>query len=178
MDKGKTIATIMMGSQKLYDYADCNPSVELRSVDYVNHPMIIAQQSKMVSVNACLEVDLMGQVVSDSIGLKQYSGVGGQVDFIRGTAASLDGRGISILAMPSVLKKQNGKLISKIKPLLTEGSAVSASRNDIDHIATEYGIVKLKGKTLKERAKLLISIAHPSFRDELTEEFERRFQYG
>jgi 4-hydroxybutyrate CoA-transferase len=117
----------------------------------------------------------MGQVVSDSIGITQFSGVGGQVDFIRGAAMSLDGKGKAIIAMPSVAKKKDGTLISKITPYIDKGAAVTTSRNDVDYIVTEYGIAPLKGQTLKNRARNLINISHPDFREELKIEFEKRF---
>lgn len=168
---GKTIVTFLMGTKKLYDYVNNNPAVEMYSVDYVNNPITIMKNYKMVSVNSCVQVDLMGQVVSDSVGLRQISGVGGQVDFVRGASMADDGK--SIIAMPSTAAK--GK-VSKIVPLVDEGAAITTSRNDVDYIVTEFGIAHLKGKTLKERARSLIEIAHPDFRDSLKEEFEIRFK--
>ena len=166
---GKFVATFLMDTKRLYDFVDHNPDVELRPVDYVNNPFVIAQNDKLISINSCVQVDLMGQVASESIGAKQISGVGGQVDFVRGAAASKGG--VSIMAMPSTVK---GK-ISKIVPLLDEGAAVTTSRNDVDYVVTEYGIAHLKGRTLRERAHALIEIAHPDFREELKREFEQRF---
>lgn len=177
-DRGKIVLTFLFGTKRLYDFVANNPAIEFRTVDYTNHPSIIAQCSKMVSINAGLEVDFMGQVVSDSIGTNQYSGVGGQVDFVRGTSMSLDGKGKSIIVMPSTARKKDGTLISKIKPYITHGAAVTTSRNDVDTIITEYGIAKLKGKTLKQRARDLINIANPIFKEELISEFERRFNVG
>ena len=170
LHNGKMIVTFLMGTKRLYDFVDNNPSVECYPVDYVNNPYVIMQNDNMVSINSCIQVDLMGQVVSESIGLKQFSGVGGQVDYVRGASMSKGGK--SIIAMPSTASK--GK-ISRIVPLITEGSAVTTSRNDVHYVVTEYGIADLKGKTLKERAKALIAIAHPDFREELTEEFNKRF---
>ena len=167
---GKFVAAFLMGTRKLYDFVDKNPDVELRPVDYVNHPMVVAQNDHIVSINSCVQVDLMGQVASESVGLKQISGVGGQVDFVRGAAMSKDGR--SIIAMPSTAAKGT---VSKIVPLLDEGAAVTTSRNDVDYIVTEYGIAHLKGRTLKERARALIQIAHPDFRPGLIEVYEQRF---
>jgi 4-hydroxybutyrate CoA-transferase len=167
---GKIIVTFLMGTKRLYDFIDNNPVVEMYPVNYVNDPRVIMQNSKMVSINSCVQVDLMGQVSSESVGLTQISGVGGQVDFVRGANMCKDGK--SIIAMPSTAAK--GK-VSKIVPLLDEGAAVTTGRNDVDYIVTEYGIAKLKGKTLKDRAKALISIAHPDFKDGLIEEFEKRF---
>jgi 4-hydroxybutyrate CoA-transferase len=132
--------------------------------------MVIMQNSRMVSLNSCIEVDLMGQVGSESIGLRQFSGVGGQVDFVRG--ASMAPGGKSIIALPSTAA---GGKVSRIVPFLAQGAAVSTSRNDVDYIVTEYGIAHLKGRTLRQRAQSLIAIAHPSFRDALAEEFDRRF---
>ena len=175
INKGKMTVTFLMGSKRLYDFADHNPAVELRPVDYVNHPVIVAQNSKLVCINSCIAVDFMGQVVSDSIGTKQFSGVGGQVDFVRGSSMSLDGKGKAVIAMPSVTVKKDGSMISKITPYIDHGAAVTTSRNDVDYIVTEYGIAELKGKTLKERARNLINIAHPDFREELKVEFEKRF---
>ena len=166
---GKFEVAFLMGTRRLYDFVDHNPDVELRPVDYVNNPFVIAQNENMVSINSCVQVDLMGQVASESIGPKQISGVGGQVDFVRGASASKGG--VSIMAMPSTVK---GK-ISKIVPLLDEGAAVTTSRNDVDYIVTEYGVAALKGQTLRQRARNLIEIAHPDFRDELKAEYEKRF---
>ena len=147
----------------------------MKTVDYVNNPVIVAQNTKMISINSCLAVDFMGQVVSDSIGIKQFSGVGGQVDFVRGAAMSLDGQGKAIIAMPSVAVKKDGSMVSKITPYIDHGAAVTTSRQDVDYIVTEYGIAELKGQTLKQRARNLIKIAHPDFREELKAEFEKRF---
>ena len=166
---GKFVVAFLMGTRKLYDFVDHNPDVELRPVDYVNNPFIIMQNDNLVSINSAVQVDLYGQTASESIGYKQISGIGGQVDFIRGAAGSKGGR--SIIAMPSTVK---GK-ISKIVPLLDEGAPVSTSRNDIDYVVTEYGIAKLKGQTNRQRAKNLINIAHPNFRDELKKVYEERF---
>ena len=165
---GKCVATFLMGTQRLYDFANNNPNVELYPVDYVNHPAVIAQNDNLVSINSCVQVDLMGQVASESIGARQISGVGGQVDFVRGASLSRGGR--SIIAMPSSTKG-----ISKIVPLLDEGAAVTTSRCDVDYIVTEYGVAHLKGHSLKERARALIRIAHPDFREDLEKEFVRRF---
>ena len=128
----------------------------------------MAPHDKLISINSCVQVDLMGQVASESIGARQISGVGGQVDFVRGASLSRGGR--SIIAMPSSTKG-----ISKIVPLLDEGAAVTTSRTDVDYVVTEYGVAHLKGHTLRERARALIEIAHPDFRDGLKAEFERRF---
>ncbi|WP_027623886.1 acetyl-CoA hydrolase/transferase family protein [Clostridium lundense] len=167
---GKIVVTFLMGTKKLYDFAHNNPMLEMYPVDYVNDPTVIMKNSKMISINSCVQVDLMGQVASESVGLKQISGVGGQVDFVRGSNMCKDGK--SIMAMPSTAAK--GK-VSKIVPLLDEGAAVTTSRNDVDYVVTEFGIAHLKGKTLRQRAKALINIAHPDFREGLIEEYEKRF---
>ncbi|MCB2291749.1 4-hydroxybutyrate CoA-transferase [Clostridium sp. CS001] len=168
---GKIVVTFLMGSKRLFDFADNNPMISMHPVDYVNNPAVIMQNSKMVCINSCIQVDLMGQVAADSIGLKQFSGVGGQVDFVRGAAMAKDGK--SIIAMPSTASKGT---VSRIIPLLDEGAAVTTSRNDIHYVVTEYGIANLKGKTLSERGKALIEIAHPDFRAELIKEWEKRFK--
>ncbi|MDR1055754.1 MAG: 4-hydroxybutyrate CoA-transferase [Prevotellaceae bacterium] len=166
----KLIATFLMGTKRLYDFVNHNPDVELYPVDYINDPWVIAKNDKMISINSCIEVDLMGQVASETIGLKQFSGIGGQVDYVRGAALSRGGK--SIMAMPSTAAK--GKA-SRIVPFLAEGAAVTTSRNDVDYVVTEYGIAKLKGKTLEQRAQSLIDIAHPDFRESLQAEFNKRF---
>ena len=163
INKGKSIATFCQGSRRLYDYLDDNPGVEFRFVDYTNNPSVIGMHDNVVSVNSCLEVDLLGQVCSESIGSRHYSGTGGQVDFVRGCNLSKGGQ--SFIAMHSTAK---GDSISKIKPILTAGSVVTTSKNEVDHIVTEYGIAALRGKTAGQRAKALIAIAHPDFRHELT----------
>ncbi len=165
----RAVVTFLMGSRKLYDYVDDNPMFELYTVDYVNDPRIVSKNDNMVCINSCIQVDFMGQVVSGSIGTRQFSGVGGQVDFVRGALWSKGGR--NIIAMPSTVK---GKA-SKIVPLITEGSAVTTSINDVDYIITEYGIARLASKSINERARALINIAHPDFRAELAEEYEKRF---
>ena len=167
--RGKSIATFLMGTRRLYDYVHNNPEVQMMPVDYVNNPVIIAQNDNLVSINSCVQVDLMGQVVSTSVGLRQISGVGGQVDFVRGANMGKNGR--TIMAMPSTSKGT----ISKIVPLIDAGAAVTTSRYDVNYVVTEYGVAQLQGKTLRQRARVLIAIAHPNFRDELAEEFERRF---
>lgn len=167
---GKMVATFLMGSRKLYDFANNNPIVELYPVDYVNDPFVVANNDKMISINSCIEVDLMGQINSETMGLRQFSGTGGQVDYVRGAARAKGGK--SIIAIPSTAAK--GKL-SRIVPFLKEGSAVTTSRNDVDYIVTEYGIAPLRGKTLRQRAENLIAVAHPDFREMLKEEYNRRF---
>lgn len=164
--RGKMIVTFLMGTKKLYDFVNNNPLVELYPVDYVNDPVVISKNDKMVSINSCIQVDFMGQVASESIGPLQFSGTGGQVDYVRGSSMAKNGK--SIIAMPSTASK--GK-ISRIVPNLDFGTAVTTSRNDVQYIVTEYGIADLRGKTLRDRAKALIRIAHPKFREELTTKF-------
>jgi len=175
IDKGKLVGTFIMGDKKLYDFVDHNPVVLLKAVDYVNHPIVIAQNAKMVSINACLQVDFLGQVVSDTIGTKQFSGVGGQVDFFRGAGMSLDGLGKSIIAMTSTATLKSGEKVSKIVPYIDHGAAVTTSRHDVDYIVTEYGIAQMKGKSLKERARELINVSHPDFKNDLIKEYVNRF---
>lgn len=170
LHRGQSVATFLMGTRRLYDYVSDNPAVAMYPVDYVNDPYVIGQNDNLVSINSCVQVDIMGQVVSTSAGLRQISGVGGQVDFVRGANLSKGGR--AIMAMPSTTGK--GK-ISKIVPFLDQGSAVTTTRNEVNYVITEYGIAKLKGKSLRQRAEALIRIAHPDFRDELTTEFRRRY---
>ena len=169
-NKDKMVIAFLMGTKRLYDFADNNPAVMMMPVDYVNHPVIIGKNDNMVSVNSCMQVDLQGQVCSEAMGLKQFSGIGGQIDFIRGAAFSKGGR--AILAFPATAK---GGTISKIVPFLTEGAPVTTSRTDVDYIVTEYGIAKMKGRNLRERARQLINVAAPQFRDDLAVEFEKRF---
>jgi 4-hydroxybutyrate CoA-transferase len=135
--------------------------------------MTIARQHKMVSVNSAIQADLQGQINAEAMGLRQFSGVGGQVDFVRGVAMASGGK--AIIAMPSVTVKKDGTMISKIVPFLDAGAPVTTSRCDVDYIITEYGIAELKWKSLRERARNLIGIAHPDMRDPLKDEFEKRF---
>lgn len=165
---GKFVSTLMMGTQRLYDFVDNNPDVELYPVDYSNHPNTIAKNENMVSINSAIQVDLMGQVNAETIGPRQFSGIGGQVDYIRGTALAVNGR--SIIAMHS-----QAKGVSKIVADLDDGAVVTTSRCDVDYVVTEYGVAHLKGHTLRDRARALISIAHPDFRPELAKAYEARF---
>ncbi|MGF6366147.1 4-hydroxybutyrate CoA-transferase [Aequitasia blattaphilus] len=168
---GRLVATFLMGSQKLYDFVDDNPTVYMASANYTNDPYVIAKNDNLISINSCVAVDFMGQVSSESVGTMQISGVGGQVDFVRGANMSKGGK--SIIAMSSTAK---GGSISKIVPMLEPGVAVTTGRNDVGYIVTEYGIADLRGKSLKERAKALIQIAHPNFREELISQWEDRFK--
>lgn len=168
----KIIATFLMGSKRMYDFVHRNPLIEMHPVNYVNNPFNIGRNDNMISVNSCIEVDLMGQVAAESIGLKQYSGTGGQVDYVRGTRLSKGGK--SIIAMPSTAA---GGKVSRIVPFLNSGAAITTSRNDVDYIITEFGIAHLRGKTLYQRAKLLTEIAHPKFQPELEATLRERFPY-
>lgn len=175
LDKGKMVSTFLMGSQKVYDFIDNNPMVAMMDVGYTNDPFVIAQQPKMTAINSALQVDITGQVCADSLGTKFFSGVGGQIDFIYGASRSEGGK--AIIAMPSVTK--NG--ISKIAPILTPGAGCVTTRNHIHWFVTEYGAVNLYGKSLQERARLLISVAHPDHREELEraafERYGSHFRY-
>lgn len=161
LDKGKMVSTFLMGSQKVYDFLDNNPMVAMMDVGYTNDPFVVAQQPKMTAINSALQIDITGQVCADSLGTKFFSGVGGQIDFIYGASRSKGGK--AIIAMPSITK--NG--ISKISPILTPGAGCVTTRNHIHWFVTEYGAVNLYGKSLQERARLLISVAHPDHREEL-----------
>ncbi|MCR5089877.1 MAG: 4-hydroxybutyrate--acetyl-CoA CoA transferase [Oscillospiraceae bacterium] len=167
--RGKTVTTFAYGSKAINDYIDDNPAIELLPVDYVNNPEVICQNDNMISINAALEVDLFGQVCSESIGTRILSGSGGQVDYVRGASQSRGGK--SFIAFSSTAK---GGTISKIRSTLNTGAVVTTSKNDVDYIVTEYGIAHLRGETLFSRVKQLISIAHPNFRDELTFEAKKR----
>ncbi|RKF04070.1 acyl-CoA hydrolase [Tenacibaculum lutimaris] len=167
---GKIVTCFAVGSQKLYDFIDDNPLVHFKEAGYTNDTSIIKKNPKVTAINSAIEIDLTGQVCADTIGQYQYSGVGGQMDFIRG--ASLSKGGKAIIAMPSITTKG----ISKITPFLKEGASVTTTRAHVHYVATEYGVVNLFGKSLKERAKALISIAHPNFREELEKEAFNRFK--
>lgn len=163
IDKGMTVFTFCGGTQEMYDYLDDNPAVRGMPVDYVNNPNVIAQNDNVISINACLEMDIFGQVCSESIGPRRITGSGGQLDFIRGANASKGGR--SFLVVHSTAK---GGTVSTIKPMLTEGAHVTTPMNEVDCVVTEYGVAELMFKTASQRVKSLISIAHPDMRDELT----------
>jgi len=163
LHQGKVVITFALGGEELYDFLDNNPLIEAHPVDYVNDPFIVSQIDNMVAVNSAIEVDLTGQVCSDSIGPYIYSGFGGQVDFIRGAARSRGGR--PIIALPSTAK---GGEMSRIVPFLKEGAGVVTSRADVHYVVTEHGVANLFGKNLRERAEALISIADPKFQEELT----------
>lgn len=169
IDKGKMVSTFLMGSQECYDFIDDNPMVAMMDVGYTNDPFVIAKNPKVTAINSALQVDITGQVCADSLGTKFYSGVGGQIDFIYG--ASLSQGGKAIIAMPSATNKG----VSKISPILTPGAGVVTTRNHIHWFVTEYGAVNLYGKSLQERAKLIISVAHPDAREELDRAAFERF---
>ncbi|MCK9209337.1 MAG: 4-hydroxybutyrate CoA-transferase [Ignavibacteriaceae bacterium] len=171
LHQGKMIAGFVLGSQRLYNFIHNNPMIEFHPQEYVNDPFIISQNAKMVAINSAIEVDLTGQVCSDSIGTKIYSGFGGQVDFIRGAARSKGGK--PIIALPSTTKDFS---ISRIVSVLKSGAGVVTNRADVHYVVTEYGVVQLHGKSIRERTNALIGIAHPKFRSELTE-FAKKNNY-
>jgi len=172
-NRGKMTVAFIMGSKGLYAFANDNPCVEVRPVDYVNHPVTVMRQHKPVGVNSAIEIDIMGQVAAETMGLRQFSGTGGQVDFVRGCSMAEGGK--AIIAMPSSTMGKDGTRISKIVPLVAGGAAVTTLRTDVDYVVTEQGVARLKGKTLRQRARELIAIAHPEFRDALAFEFKKRF---
>ncbi len=160
---GKIVSAFMMGSRRLYEFVDENPMVELRPVDYTNDTAVIRRFRRMTAINSAIEVDLTGQVSADSIGFRMYSGVGGQMDFMRGAALAEEGR--AIIALPATAA---GGKFTRIVPMLKEGAGVVTTRAHVRTIVTEYGVAELFGHSIRERAKALIAIAHPKFRDELT----------
>jgi len=166
---GKIIATFYLGTKKLYEFIDNNPTFETHPTDYTNHPFIIGQNEKMVAINSAIEVDLTGQICSDSIGTKIYSGFGGQVDFIRGAAQSKGGK--PVIALPSTAK---GGKVTKIVPTLQPGAGVVTTRADVHYVVTEYGVAYLHGKNLRQRAEALIGISHPDFKEPLTKAAKER----
>jgi acyl-CoA hydrolase len=171
LHRGKAVLAFVLGSKRLFDFIHENQSFEFRSISYTNDPFVVAQNDKMVAINSALQVDMTGQVCSDSLGTKPYSGFGGQIDFIRGAARSKGG--VPIIALPSTAL--NGS-VSRIVPVLEPGAGVVTSRADVHYVVTEHGIAYLHGKTLRERAAALISIADPRFQGEL-EDFALRAHY-
>ena len=163
--RGKMVAGFLIGSKKLYDFVDNNPVVEMRPTEYVNDPYVIRQNDRMVAINSAIEVDLSGQVCADSIGPRLYSGVGGQLDFIRGAARSRGGR--PIIGLPSSGTGKDGAAFSRIVSTLKPGAGVVTPRYDVHYVVTEHGVADLYGKTVRQRAKALIDVAHPDFRAEL-----------
>ncbi|MFP5227802.1 MAG: acetyl-CoA hydrolase/transferase family protein [Acidobacteriota bacterium] len=171
LHRGKAVAAFVLGTKRLFDFIDENPSFEFRSISYTNDPFVVAQNDRMVAINSALQVDLTGQVCSDSLGTRPYSGFGGQVDFIRGAARSKGG--VPIIALLSTAR---GGSLSRIVPVLEPGAGVVTSRADVHYVVTEHGIAYLHGKTLRERAEALIAIADPHFQAEL-EDFAVRAHY-
>lgn len=171
VDKGKAVYTFAGGTKRLYDFIDDNPICCSAPVDYVNSIATVAQIDNFVSINSCIQVDLYGQVCSETAGAQQISGTGGQLDFVLGAYASKGGN--SFLCTPSTRRRKDGSLESLIKPMLTEGSIVTTPRTATNFVVTEYGIANLKGKNTWERAELLINIAHPDFRDQLVRDAEK-----
>lgn len=169
---GKSVASLALGSRRLYDFMDGNKDIIFKDVAWTNNPYVIAQNPKVVSINSCLEIDLTGQICADSIGTKIFSGIGGQHDFVYGS--QLSEGGLSFLAMLS----KTAKGLNKIKPVLTEGAGVVTTRFQTNYIVTEYGAVDLRGKDLGQRAKLLISIAAPEFREDLERAAAERFGHS
>lgn len=171
INKGKIIATFIQGTRDVYDFVDRNNMICLKPVDYTNDVAVIAQHDNMVAINSAIEVDLMGQVVADSIGHKTFSGVGGQLDFLRGAEQSKNGK--PIIALPATAK---GGTISRIVAVLKPGTPVTTTRQDVHYVVTEYGVAHLFGKPIRERAKLLIDIAAPQFRAQLEEDFFKYYK--
>ncbi len=161
---GKTVATFALGSNRLYRFLDRNPALEMHPVDFTNDPYVAARNDKLCAINATLQIDLLGQCGSESLGHLPYSGTGGQVDFVRAANRSKDGK--AFIVLPSTAK--NGS-VSRIAPVLSPGTHVTTSKNDINFVVTEYGVAELRGKSAKQRANALIGIAHPDFRAELRE---------
>lgn len=165
---GSMRATFGLGTRKLYDYMDHNPALEMHPVDITNDPYLAGSHDNLHSINGTMQIDLLGQCGSESLGVKPYSGTGGQSDFVRASNRSRGGK--AFIVLPSTAK---GDTISRIVPTLSPGTHVSTSKNDIDHVATEFGVVRLRGLSARERARALIGIAHPDFRAELTEQAEK-----
>jgi 4-hydroxybutyrate CoA-transferase len=168
INRGKIVSAFVMGTQRVYDFIDDNPMIEMRPVDYTNDTAVIRRFRRMTAINSAIQVDLTGQVCADSIGTRLYSGVGGQMDFVRGAALALEGR--AIIAMPSTAA---GGHLSRIVPFLTEGAGVTTTRAHVQTIVTEWGVAELFGRSTDERARALIGIAHPDFRKELTRQARR-----
>ncbi|MBL0287041.1 MAG: acetyl-CoA hydrolase/transferase family protein [Bacteroidetes bacterium] len=165
ISRGRALATFLIGSQRLYDFVNDNPFIEMRESSFVNDTAIIRKNSKMVAINSAIEVDITGQVCADSIGARMFSGVGGQMDFIRG--ATLSNEGKAIIALPSITKKGE----SRIVPFLKQGAGVVSTRSHVQYIITEYGIADLYGKTLKQRANEMVKIAHPDHQGWIEKDF-------
>ena len=170
INRYKIVTAFLMGSQRLYDFVNDNPMIEMRPVDYTNDTTVIRRFRRMVAVNSAISIDLTGQVSADSIGTRFYSGVGGQMDFMRGAALSAEGR--AIIALPSTAA---GGTVSRIVPVLAEGAGVVTSRAHVRTVVTEFGVAELFGRSVRERAAALIGLAHPDFRDHLRHEAQRRY---
>ena len=162
---GKIVAGFILGTKRLYDWVDDNALIELHRTEYINDPFVIAQNERMVAINSAIEVDLTGQVCADSIGPKFYSGIGGQLDFIYGASRSKGG--VPIIALPSTTTMRDGTMVSRMVAMLKQGAGVVTGRNHVHYIVTEYGVADLYGKTIRQRTKQLIGIAHPDFRKDL-----------
>ena len=165
INRDKMAATFLMGTRRLYDFVDDNPAVNMFPVNIINDPYLIGQNDRVVAINSAIQVDLMGQVVADAMGATQFTGIGGQVDFVRGAARSRDGK--AIIALPSTAKKGT---VSRIVAALAPGTAVTTMRADVDYVVTEHGVAHLRGKGLRERADELLDVADPAFRDQIRDE--------
>jgi len=173
INRDKMAATFLMGTRRLYDFVDDNPAVNMFPVNYVNDPYVIGQNERVVAINSAIQVDLMGQVVADAMGPVQFTGIGGQVDFVRGAARSRDGK--AIIALPSTAKKG---AVSRIVAALAPGTAVTTMRADVDYVVTEHGVAHLRGKGLRERAEALLAVADPVFHDQIRGEAATLFGPG
>ncbi len=173
VNRDKMTATFLMGTRRLYDFVDDNPAVNMFPVNFVNDPYVIGQNDRVVAINSAIQVDVMGQVVADSMGATQFTGIGGQVDFVRGAARSRDGK--AIIALPSTAKKG---AVSRIVAAIAPGTAVTTMRADVDYIVTEHGVAHLRGLGLRERAEALIEIADPAFRDQIREDAAEVYGVG
>jgi 4-hydroxybutyrate CoA-transferase len=165
INRDKMAATFLMGTRRLYDFVDDNPAVNMFPVNIINDPYLIGQNDRVVAINSAIQVDLMGQVVADAMGATQFTGIGGQVDFVRGAARSRDGK--AIIALPSTARKGT---VSRIVAALAPGTAVTTMRADVDYVVTEHGVAHLRGKGLRERAQELLAVADPAFRDQIRDE--------
>ncbi len=168
---GKAVMGLAGGSKEMYEFLNNNPTIINKNIEWVNDPKVIAQNNNMISINACIGIDLLGQVSSESFGFRQYSGSGGQLDFVRGAQKSPGGK--SFLAMRSTVEKKDGTVLSKITLTHPIGSAITVPRTDVEYVCTEYGVVNLQNQSIDYRARALISIAHPDFRDSLTFEAKK-----
>lgn len=173
INRGKIVTAFLMGTRRLYEFVDNNPMIEMRPVNYTNDTTVIRRFRRMIAVNSALSIDLTGQVAADSIGTRFYSGVGGQMDFMRGAALSPEGR--AIIALPSTAR---GGAVSRIVPVLAEGAGVVTSRGHVRTVVTEFGVAELFGRSIRERANALLDIAHPDFREELERDARRLYHVG